>query len=549
MGTDRVTAKKDKVVRLARAGMDPNSCASIIRSISESHGTLFGDNDVTAGSETELQAAVVGSSHSVDLPLSIERSRFFANLAKRTASGEAPERQMERLRSFLDENPTNVWENSWVRLELQRLSPYARRVLNQDLQADKANPQSQPRRDQQRFRFTSPEGRACLRVPISYLIKLTLADVVGTQEHMPAALRHATEGLQKFFLNDNTSPETISFNVTSPCRDNGQGLALARESAQRYLLTQLLIEYANEHFALRENGQEALVYGAPHPPQRQKQLNDMIPDAFYRELFMSPCLSGWDRGEEKHAYMKLCHQVLSRSQLNAVAKLREAGIITRNLVVLPNMSNTSLANNGVHVSMGSKTLTSLLRSDSSAYTAAAEKRCADLSIKIQEHFLPLFVGTYSAAPHRIGFEHFHPEKALGFLPHELDFTHLRMLWRRWRKKAELKFCGRSVTPFGPEWLDSTLSRVCRLRGDIVPDFRLVDYPLGFLSTAESPALDGTCDNQNKLLADLDSMGVFDARMSLYQFIKMRQFSHMGFSGFEGVTTACSVHLKPIWLML
>jgi hypothetical protein len=42
---------------------------------------------------------------------------------------------------------------------------------------------------------------------------------------------------------------------------------------------------------------------------------------------MGPCLSGWDMGEAQHAYMQLCHQVLSRSQLKTVAKLREAGII------------------------------------------------------------------------------------------------------------------------------------------------------------------------------------------------------------------------------
>jgi len=62
----------------------------------------------------------------------------------------------------------------------------------------------------------------------------------------------------------------------------------------------------------------------------------------------------------------------------------------------------------------------------------------DLVIKIAEHFLPLFVGTYSAAPYRMDFCDFHPEKALGFLPHELDYTHLRMIWRRWKKKADLK---------------------------------------------------------------------------------------------------------------
>ena len=46
--------------------------------------------------------------------------------------------------------------------------------------------------------------------------------------------------------------------------------------------------------------------------------------------------------------MHLCHQVLSRSQLNAVVKLREAGIIANDLIVLPSLSNVSLANNGIH---------------------------------------------------------------------------------------------------------------------------------------------------------------------------------------------------------
>ena len=113
---------------------------------------------------------------------------------------------------------------------------------------------------------------------------------------------------------------------------------------------------------------------------------------------MSPCLSGWDNGEDKHAYMCLCHQVLSRSQLNAVAKLKEAGIITRNLVVLPNVSNISLANNGTHISLGSAKLTDALADESSGFRAADEKFLGDLVIKIVEHFLPLFVGTVQRGP-------------------------------------------------------------------------------------------------------------------------------------------------------
>ena len=40
----------------------------------------FGPDDVTAGSESELQTAVVGDSQCVDLPLHIRHSNFFANV-------------------------------------------------------------------------------------------------------------------------------------------------------------------------------------------------------------------------------------------------------------------------------------------------------------------------------------------------------------------------------------------------------------------------------------------------------------------------------------
>ena len=115
---------------------------------------------------------------------------------------------------------------------------------------------------------------------------------------------------------------------------------------------------------------------------QQKVLSNCISDSFYRELFMNPCLSGWNNGEEKHEYMHLCHQVLSRSQFNAVLKLREAGIITNNLVSLPNLSNISLANNGTHVSLGSLKLSSLLSDSSSGYTRHHEKYLGDLVVKI-----------------------------------------------------------------------------------------------------------------------------------------------------------------------
>jgi hypothetical protein len=437
------------------------------------------------------------------------------------------------LERFLADNSSNVWENSWVRFPLKRLSSYARHVLEHDLLADKQNPATGQRADAARFFSHAADGTVMLRLPISYLIKLALADLIGSQQILPDLIRQTGIRLLGHYLNDNTSPETFSFNVVSLTPQNGMGAAIACETAIRFLMTQLLILYANQAFGITEHGQQAFAYFAPHPPVRQKELNDHIPDSFYRELFMSPCLSGWDRGEDKFRYMQLCHQVLSRSQLNAVAKLKDAGIILNNLVVLPNVSNVSLANNGTHISIGSRRLTAALQDSGSGFTAAHEKLLGDLAIKISEHFLPLFVGTYTAAPFRLAFSDFHPEKALGFLPHELDYTHLRMLWRRWRKKADISIFGQSVTPFGPPAVDSFLSRAFGLKGDFVPDYRLVDYLVCLLSTDRSPALNGQPGNTDLLRRDLADMGVFDEQMSVYLLYKQREFAKMGFSGFEG----------------
>lgn len=493
----------------------------------------FTAGDVTSGSESELQAVVAGDRRHVDLPLTIAQSNYFANAMKRAASGEAPRTVVADLERFLADNRTEVWENSWVRFPFKRLSVFARQVLEHDLLADKQNRLTGQRADADRFFFQATDGQAMLRLPVSYLIKLALADLIGSQQVLPEIIRQTGKRLLGHYLNDNTSPETFSFNVVSLTPENGMGAAIANETAIRYLLTQLLVQYANQAFGISEYGQQALVYFAPHPPVRQKELNEHVPDNFYRELFMSPCLSGWDRGEEKFRYMQLCHQVLSRSQLNAVAKLRDAGIILNNLVVLPNVSNVSLANNGTHISIGSRRLTSLLADSSSGFLPAHEKLLGDLTIKITEHFLPLFVGTYTAAPFRLGFNDFHPEKALGFLPHELDYTHLRMLWRRWRKKADLSIFGQPVTPFGPPVLDSFISRTFGLKGDFVPDYRLIDYLVCLLSTDRSPALNGQPGNSDLLRRDLADMGVFDEQMSVYLLYKQREFVKMGFSGFEG----------------
>ncbi len=493
----------------------------------------FSLNDVTAGSESELQAVVCGAKDDVDLPLIIEQSNFFANMMKRAASGEAPRRTVTNLERFLSDNSSHVWENSWVRFPRRNLSDFALEIFENDLLADKKDPAAGTRADANRFQFRDVSGEKMLRLPISYLIKLALADLIGSQNILPSTVRETGIRLMGHYLNDNTSPETFSFNVVPLTRGNGMGRSIAKETAIRFLMTQLLVMYANQAFGIAKHGQQAMVYFAPHPPVRQKELNDHISDSFYRDLFMSPCLSGWDKGADKFRYMQLCHQVLSRSQLNAVAKLRDSGIILTNLVALPNISNVSLANNGTHISLGSRCLTRALADSGSGFSNIQEKLLGDLAIKISEHFLPLFVGTYTAAPYRLAFTDFHPEKALGFLPHELDYTHLRMIWRRWKKKADLSIFGQPVTPFGPHALDRLVSSFFRLKGDFVPDYRLIDYLVCLLSTEQSPGLNGQIGNSDRLRSDLADMGVFDEQMSVYLLYKQREFDKMGFSGFEG----------------
>lgn len=492
----------------------------------------FSAGDTTAGTETELQAAVAGEKHTVDLPSTIESSNYYSNAVRRAATGDLPKKLITSLEKILNDNRENIWENSWVRFERSVLCEYADRIFDGDLRADKSSHSGERRTDVSRFLFIGADGRERVRVPVSYLVKLAMAQFIGRGNDLPFLLRSTGIRLMDHYLNDNTSPETFSFYVIPLRRSTGMGLAVAREASKRMFLTQLLVMYANRAFGLRESGQNAAIYFAPHPPLRQKALNEHISDSFYRDLFMSPCLSGWDRGEDKYRYMRLCHKVLSRSQLNAVAKLKHAGIILNNLVVLPNTSNVSLANNGTHVSLGSRRLTGAMSAETSGFHQGHEKYLGDLVIKITEHFLPLFVGTYSAAPYRLAFADFHPEKALGFLAHELDYTQLRILWRKWKGKARIRIFGTPVTPFGPEWLDRLLCGVFHLKGDYVHDFRLLDYLVSLLSTDSSPALDGTLRNGDRLKDDLAELGVFDPGMSLYHLVKLREFLRIGFSGFE-----------------
>ena len=492
----------------------------------------FSSDDTTAGTETELQAAVIGEKNDVDLPLIIEQSNYYANIMRRTVSGDTSKKLIADLDRFLNTNHEKVWENSYVRLPRSALSPFAYTMFRSDLRANKDITISELRTDAHKF-VIKQSGEQFLRIPVSYLLKLALADVVSFQSSIPRIIQKTGYELTRNFTNDNTSPETHSFHVVKAKSGEDIGKAIGKDISRRFLLSQLLVMYANKKFLLSRYGQQAILYFSPHPPLRQKKLNACISDAFYRELFMSPCLSGWNDGEAKHNYMHLCHEVLSRSHLNAVVKLRDAGILLSNLAILPTISNTSLANNGTHVSLGSRKLSRLSQDPSSGFTRYHEKFLGDLVVKVVEHFLPLFVGTYSAAPYRFDFGEFHPETVLGFLPHELDYTHLRMLWRRWKKKTKMKVFNQPITPSGVPWLDTVVGRVFGLKGDIVPDFRLIDYLVCLMSTYSSPALNGRYGNSVSLKKDLADLGIFNTQMSLYLFYKLREYNVMGFSGFEG----------------
>ena len=523
-GDSATAADPDHLLHLLEIpGTDPEDLAQHLP---------FSERDTSVGVENEFQAVVIGKKENLDLAVTIEESNYYKNILRRSASGDMSKKTVVGLERYLEEKESKVWENSWVRFPQNALSKYANHIFRSDLQSDKAVPGSKLRSDAHRFTFEK-DGQSFLRIPVSYLLKLALADVLDRDAGLHPFIRITGEEMMAHFSNDNTSPEIFSFYpVKSVSSSESAGKEAARETLIRFLLTQLIIAYAEHQFKLKDHGQQVRVYFSASPPFMQKQLNNCISDEFYRHLFMSPCLSGWSRGEEKHDYMKLCHKVLSRSQINGISKLKEAGIITSNLVVLPNNSNISLANNGTHISIGSAKLGRLLKDKASGFTPAHEKYIGDLAIKITEHFLCLFPGIYSASPYRLDFKDFHPETVLGFLPHEIDYTHLRMIWRRWKRKAKISILGNPITPFGPVLVDRFLSRIFGLKGDFLPDYRLVDYFVSLMSTDESPALNGQIGNGDRLKHDLSQMGIFDSRMPLYQLVRLREASQMGYSGFE-----------------
>jgi len=144
----------------------------------------FSALDTTVGVENEFQAAVIGPKERVDLAIIIEQSNYFQNLVKRAARGDMPLSSITDLRRFLDENEEQIWENSWVRFPRHLLSPHAETTLRHDLLADKSCPDGPSRSDCHRFLFSN-EGGEWLRIPVSYLLKLALADAISNGRGWP----------------------------------------------------------------------------------------------------------------------------------------------------------------------------------------------------------------------------------------------------------------------------------------------------------------------------------------------------------------------------
>jgi hypothetical protein len=134
---------------------------------------------------------------------------FSEYLRKRALRGETPRSTVTALEAFLSDNDSRVWENSWVRLPMQALTTFARSVFKDDLRSDKSCADSPQRSDACRF-STRTNGREYLRIPISYLLKLALADAVGGPS-VHATILEIGHSAMNHFLSDNTSPETFSF--------------------------------------------------------------------------------------------------------------------------------------------------------------------------------------------------------------------------------------------------------------------------------------------------------------------------------------------------
>jgi len=445
----------------------------------------FGCGDVTAGTENELSTAVLGGPADVDFS---ETLRGLGGAFPRSPS----------IASWLGAHG-GLWHHSWLRISLCLLHPRTLARLDAEIS---------PRADRRRYFVRDRHGDRA-RLPASYVLRLALLDAMDDAilARLPA-LGTATEHAMRCFFGDNTAPEIVSTYIAADTTERTIGAEVARENALRFLLIQAVAAWSNARFGLHRTGQHLEIHAAPNPPERLRDFAQAVPAEVYRRLLLNPCLSGFEDGEGKAVYMRRCHETVSRSRHAAAAALRRIGVGLPRPVV-PMVCDTSLLNNGVHVSLGSDRLTGFARETSAG--AIAEKWYGDLVSKCFEHFLPLFVGTYSAAPLHVPVSPLRPEQTLGFLPLEVDAIQLRQTWAAWRRKAGL---------------------LAPLRGDVVPDARLLDYFVALPSTDTHDAHDGRLGNQARLVAELKSHGIHDQALSFYDIYKLREAARMGFSGFE-----------------
>ena len=77
-----------------------------------------------------------------------------------------------------------------------------------------------------------------------------------------------------------------------------------------------------------------------------------------------------------------------------------------------------------------------------------------------------------------------------------------------------------------------VAKLFNLRGDCVPDARLLTYPVAWLASEQASALDGTAGNIQRLSSELDEFGIVDQRMSFYMPLRLREQQRDGYSGFE-----------------
>ena len=138
-----------------------------------------------------------GPREQVDLARAVTESNYFRNLARRAASGDAPRNLARDIEDYLSGNRDNTWENSWVYFPADLMTPYAREVFEGDLYANKRE-RGARRSDAGRFEVERNSLR-CIRIPMSYLLKLALADAISVEQKPHPAIRRTGERLMHIF--------------------------------------------------------------------------------------------------------------------------------------------------------------------------------------------------------------------------------------------------------------------------------------------------------------------------------------------------------------